>query len=396
MSVTQTSLPISTPRARREELMPVAVPVALVALLVGLIVAFKLVSADGNLTAFIAFGHLFTGQTHPPAGALLEGPTGYDGQFFWVLGHDPLLLHQSTIAQMRATSAPELFRIQRLGYPLLAFLLSAGQSAALPAVLLAINVIVLLAVTAGVGAWLRRRSISPLWALAITLSPGMLLPVLRDLSDPLSTACVIAGVLLWQARRRWPAAVALTVAVLTREVMIVLVVAIAVEVSVRGWRERDSRAAWLAITREACPVVLVPAAVFAVWQVYVTIRAGGLIGTSAAMLPFTNMVQEIAHAVPVWGGVGVVDIMFVLLMAIAVGLSVRCLWAGITPFSVAAGALCVSVVLPQFGDYWSDTRLAAPLFAVLLLDGLQRRDRAQVVVGTTAAGLSVLFLLAAL
>ena len=394
MSVTETSLPISSPRVRHQTLMPVAVPVILAALVIGFVLVVQLIHYHGNLTGFIVFGHVYAPSTRPPADAVYGGLTGYDGQFFYVLGHDPLLLHHSTIAQMRATVDPELFRIQRVGYPLLAFLLSGGQAGALPAALLGINVIALLAVTAGCGTWLRRRGISPMWALAISLSPGMLLPMVRDLSDPLSTACVLAGVLLWQARRRWPAALALTAAVLTREVMIVLVIAVALEAAHRAWRERRSPQAWRAVVAQAWPVVLVPAGVFAVWQIYVMIRAGGPLGTSPAMIPFTNMTQEIARAVPVAGGIGFVDIIWVVLMAVAVGLSVRCLRAGATALSVAACALCVSVVLPEFGDFWSDIRLAAPLFAVLLLDGLQRRDRPQIVVGTTAAALSVLFLLA--
>lgn len=376
--------------------MPVAVPVAVAAIVIGLILWVMLAQYHGNLTGFIVFGHAFAGWTRPPSNALYAGTNGYDGQFFWVLGHDPLLLHQSTVAQMRTSISPELFRIQRLGYPLLAFLLSGGRASALPAALLGINVIVLLTVTAGCGAWLRRRGISPLWALGITLSPGMLLPMLRDLSDPLSTACVLAGVLLWHARRRWPAALALTAAVITREVMVVLIAAVAIEVAVRAWRERHQPGVWRATLREAWPVVLVPTVVFAIWQLYVMIRAGGPLGTSPAMIPFTNMTQEIAHAIPVAGGTGFVDIIWVVLMAVAVGLSVRCLRAGLSALSMAAVALCISVVLPEFGDFWSDTRLAAPLFAVLLLDGLVRRDRPQVVVGTTAAALSGLFLLAAI
>jgi hypothetical protein len=394
MSVTESSLPLSAPRARREALMPVAVPVVLAALVIGFILAVQLVHYHGNLTGFIVFGKVFAPQTHPPAHAVYASLTGYDGQFFYVLGHDPLLLHNSTIAALRGTVDPELFRIQRLGYPLLAFVLSGGQSGALPAAMLAINVIVLLAVTAACGTWLRRRGISPLWSLAITLGPGMLLPMVRDLSDPLSTALVLAGVLLWQARRRWPAALALTAAVLTREVMIVLVAGVALETVVRTWRERHVPGAWRTLLREAAPVVLVPAVVFAIWQAYVMIRVGGPLGTSPAMIPFTNMTQEFVRAVPVAGGLGFVDMIWIVLMAVAVGLSVRCLRAGMTALSVASCGLCVSVVIPEFGDFWSDTRLAAPLFAVLLIDGLQRRDRAQVAVSTTAAALSVLYLLA--
>jgi len=61
----------------------------------------------------------------------------------------------------------------------------------------------------------------------------------------------------------------------------------------------------------------------------------------------------------------------------------------VTITSAAACALALSVVLPTMGDVWSDTRDTAPLFAVLLVDGLLRRDRRAVLICVAAAAMTV-------
>ncbi len=392
MSVTHSGLRIGEPARPRFGVASVVFPTMIVAGVLGLIAAAQIVHYHGNLTGFVYFGAGFAHATHPPAGWISGGPNGYDGQFFYVLAHDPLLLHDATLRQMRASG--EVFRIQRLGYPLLAFLLSGGRAGAIPAALVGVNLIVLVSVTAWFAAYARHRGWSTLWALAIGLMPGMLLPMLRDLSDPLATTCVLVGVLMWQARRRVPAALALTCAVLTREVMIVVIAGLAAELGMRIWRTRQTPDAWRAILAEAWPVVVVPAAVFAAWQAYVMIRAGGPLGTSQATIPFLNMVQEVVGSLragpttfALW------DLVYVALMFVAVLLAVRSLCRRVTVLSAAACALCVGVVIPVFGDFWSDTRLSAPLFAVLLVDGLQRRDRASVTVATAASAMTALILL---
>jgi hypothetical protein len=279
--------------------------------------------------------------------------------------------------------------MQRAAYPALAFLIAAGRPGAIPFALLAVNVIVLLAVAGGFAVYARRRGWSPLWAVAIALMPGMLLPALRDLSDPLATACVLAGLLAWQSGRRWPAALALTVAVLTREVMMVVVVAMAADAGVRAWRARGIPGALRDVASRSWPV-LVPTAAFAAWQVYVTARYGGGVGGAGLGLPLLNLVQEVRASIrnespfiAAW------DLVYVLLMLAASVAALMSLRRRVTVLSAGACALALGVLVPTFGDVWSDTRLSAPLFAVLLVDGLQRRDRRSVLIGAAAAAMTI-------
>jgi hypothetical protein len=367
----------------------VVTPVLVVAAVLALAIGSRLGANDGHLTGFIQFGSSFARFTHPPTGASTPSALGYDGQFFYVQALDPLLLRDSTVRSLGAAGAG--FRMQRAAYPALAFLIAAGRRGAIPFALLAVNVMVLLAVAAGFAIYARRRDWSPLWAVPIALMPGMLLPTVRDLSDPLATAGVLAGLLAWRGGRRWPAALALTVAVLTREVMIVVVVAIAVDAAARAWRAREVSGAPRDIALRAWPVLVLPSAAFAAWQAYITARYGGPVGGAGLGLPLMNLVQEVRgsiHSEPPF--IAAWDLVYVLLMLAATVAALMSLRRRVTVTSAGASVLALGVLVPTFGDLWSDTRLSAPLFAVLLVDGLQRRDRPSVMISAAAAAMTIL------
>jgi hypothetical protein len=390
MSIAHSDVELRPPaRAEASGLGHVVIPLLIVAVVLALVIGSHLGAYGGRLTGFIQFGSNFAGATHPPAGALITSPLGYDGQFFYVQALDPLLLHDSTVSSLHAGGAG--FRMQRVAYPALAFLVAAGQPGAIPFALLAVNVLVLLALTAGFAIYAHRRGWSTMWAVAIALLPGMLLATARDLSDPLATASVLAGLLAWRSGRRWPAALALTVAVLTREVMMVLVVAVAVEAAARAWRAREVPGAWRRIASRSWPVLLLPPAAFAAWQAYITGRYGGRVGGADLSLPLMNLVHEVRGSIhngpPLAAAWDLVYVVLILAAAVAALMSLR---RRVTITSAGACALALGVLVPVLGDVWSDTRLSAPLFAVLLVDGLQRGDRRSVLISTTAAAMTVL------
>lgn len=389
MSIAQPGAELRSPvRAVGRRSGRVVIPVLMVALVMALAISSDLSAYGGNLTGFIQFGSNFVSATHPASGALVQTPAGYDGQFFYVQALDPLLLHNSTLDSMRAAGSG--YRLQRAAYPALAFLIAAGQVGATPFALLAINVLVLLSVTVGFAIYAQRRGWSTWWALAIALMPGMLLPALRDLSDPLACAAVLAGLLLWRSERRWPAALALTVAVLTREVMMLAVVAVAAEAAVRGWRARAVPAAWRNIASRVWPVLALPSVAFAGWQAYITARYGGPVGGAALGLPVMNLVQEVRSALRIGSPlVAAWDVVYVMLILAAAAAALMSLRQRVTITSAGACALALGVLTPTLGDAWGDTRLSAPLFALLLIDGLQRRARLSVLISTAAAAMTI-------
>jgi hypothetical protein len=364
-----------------------------VAVLFAIVIGGRLHTYHGNATGFALFGAQFALYTHPPLNAEINSVYGYDGQFFYLLARDPLLLHASTLADFRHLTG-EAFRMQRVAYPALAFIAAGGDRSALPWTMLVVNLIVVLAATAGFALLARRYGWSPWWALAVGLLAGFLTGTLRDLSDPVAVASMVGGLLMWQRRRRWWAAAFLSVAVLAREPMALAVVAVAIDELVQWWRHRGEPGAVRTAVREAWPAVVVPALAYVGWQAYIGARYGTVVASSgqAYLPPFVGVVDEVGHALDdphvlnrIW------DLIYIALMVVGIGAAIAMVARGAsTAAAIAALLFGLSLLVLVFGDPWSYTRLSAPMFAALLVAGLQRRNPPALVVCAAAATLTVL------
>ncbi|MGA2012981.1 MAG: hypothetical protein ABSH51_20915 [Solirubrobacteraceae bacterium] len=368
-------------------------PAVIVALLLGLLVATGLLYYHGDPTGFIRFGRAFASRIHPPRGAVVDTARGYDGQYFWALARDPLLLRDRTVAAF----ADQGFRLQRVAYPALAYLLAAGRPAAIPWVLLAINVIAVLGITVVVGGYARTRGRSEAWGLAAGLLPGFLFATMGDLSDVLAVSAMLCGLIMWRRRRCWWAAGLLSVAVLAREPMMLAVAGVALEVGARAWQGGRLGAGARALARAAWPACAVPVLAFAAWHAYIQLRYGGSTadpGTAFA-LPFVAVwreAQRAAHGASIVHGAW--DLTYLALMLLGIGASVELLRRGCSAPAIAAVLFSLSLLVLTFGNDWSYTRLSAPLFACLLLGGLERRSRPSLAVCAAAAVLGMLVPLA--
>jgi hypothetical protein len=375
-------------RARR--ILEVLLPVLVVGSVLAVAIGVHLHDYRGNLTGFVQFGSYFAKATRPPHGAVvLSGPSryGYDGQFYYAFARDPLLLHDSSLRSFDG----EAFRTWRVAYPAVAFVLAGGQQHALPASLLAVNVVVVLALTAALAVYARRRGWSPLWAIAVGLLPGFLLATLRDLTDPLAAASVIGGLLAWNSRRRVLAASLLTVAVLGREVMILAVLAVALDAGVRAWRARGVEGTAWRTLRDAWPVVVVPTAAFICWQVYVAVRYGAVLQGAGTTKPFVTFIYGIRDASRLSSSSsGAWDIAYELLILAATAAAVLSLRRRSSALSIGAVLLALSVAIGRFSPIWGDTRDSLPVFALLLVIGLENRNRLNVSICLAAATMTAL------
>ncbi len=355
----------------------------------------QLDSYGGNVTGFAQFGSSFAGFTHPPAGAVILGggaQYGYDGQFYYVLARDPLLLHASaTLGDL----AGQVFRAGRVAYPALAASVSRVSGLTLALSMLVVNVAIVLALTAGFAIYARSRGWSTAWAVVLGLLPGMLLAPLRDLTDPLATACVVAGLIAWTRGHRWLAAAFLAVAVLAREVMVLAVVAVAVEAAARAWRTRAVSGSARAIVRECWPAVVIPAVAFLGWQAYVAVRYGGPVPGTSATFPFATFVDALRdaihskpHRLAGW------DVAYQLLVIAAVVVAVLSLRRDLSALSFAAALLALSLSVAGYEPVWGDTRDSLPVFALLLVSGLEHRRGVNLWICGAAAGMTALIPLA--
>jgi hypothetical protein len=360
-----------------------------VAIVFALFVGVRLADYGGNPTGFIEFGHDFVAHTQPPRGALVDSPAGYDGQFFWTQARDPLLLHRSTLTQLRS----EAFRTQRMAYPALAYVLAAGQEAAIPWTMLVINLLVVLAITVAFATYARQQGWSGWWALAVGVSPGFVLATMRDLSDPLAAASMLGGLLAWRRERRWLATALMTVAVLAREPMTLGVVAVAIDAAFVWWRSRGDPGSLRRAARRVWPVVLVPTLAFVGWQIYIDARFGTNVLASSPGIrpPLQNVIDEIrrsvnhdAPAATAW------DIGYLVLAVAGLAAAVAIVARRITDASVAALLFGATFVVLLLGDEWGDSRFGAPLFITLLLAALEERARLALWICVLAATMTAL------
>ena len=217
----------------------------------------------------LAFAHLGTYFTQHD----LNGTRGYDGQFYYYAAADP--------ANAAGLLDNASFRLQRIFYPVVIFLVALGQPAIMPYTMLGINWLSVMAGTWIVAGLLRGWGRSPWFALSYALASGVPVALTFDTAEPLTFALVALGVYCWERRRgvalaAEPApasgrrggsplwgALAFAAALLTRELAGFAVAGYAAAAGLR----RDKRAlAWAILPW--LPIVL--------WSAYLSISTGYL------------------------------------------------------------------------------------------------------------------------
>ncbi|HLH65523.1 MAG TPA: hypothetical protein VKV27_07455 [Solirubrobacteraceae bacterium] len=372
----------------------VAGPVLVVALALALLIGSRLADYHGDPAGFILFGQRFVRYTHPPAAAPVLSRYGYDGQFYWIQAGDPLLLDRSTLAGLAGFPG---YHLQRPAYPALAWLVALGRRSALPWAMLAVNVLAVLGLTAALAVFCARRGRSVWWALAAGALPGVLMPALRDLTDPLATATLLCGLLAWRSQRRFAAAALLAVSVLSRETGAVAVAAIMIETVLGCVRARADGPRVRALLRRAWPPLLIPTAAYAAWQAYLRLVPptvpGAPVPAAAAAVPtgtaggLWRRVEPVVHLpTTILSGWELVVVLLALAaMVTSAFLARRCRAAGVASLGLAA-----TMLVAPFVDQWALARYTAPLFGVLLIAGLEQRSRAATAIAAAAGATSLL------
>ena len=195
-----------------------AAPTAVVLLIYTLwLVSILPHSQDGRLFANLGNHFLRLSHASPIINAVPgidADPTsvGSDGQFVYYIALDP--------AHARYYIDVPPYRYTRIFYPLLARALSLGRAALIPYALLAINWLAIGGGTLAVAAWLKRRRISPWFALIYGLYPGLTVALRFDLTEALAYALVALAVYLFDTggtRHRTLSAIPFALSIFTRE-----------------------------------------------------------------------------------------------------------------------------------------------------------------------------------
>ena len=240
--------------------------------------------AQGSISRFILVGQHFATPAQLPRGIAVAPAYGYDGQFFYRLALDPLNFRLTAFG----ITVDRPYRFMRIGYPALTWLVSAGQHAVVPLLLVAVNVVAIGAIGFLGGVIARQAGRHALAGLLLPAYFGLITSLARDTAEPLAAACLLGGLLAIRARRPALAAVLLAYGALTRETVMVAVAAIAA-VQVFGIlaRRRPAR-----VSGDDLPW-LVPAVAFTAWQVVVRAATGSSTvladGGRNAGVPFTGL-----------------------------------------------------------------------------------------------------------
>jgi hypothetical protein len=270
---------------------PVRRTVALLALagaVIGAVVAISYVASQpspccGNLKPFVSI--LPTPLSRIDA-TLAQG----DGHAFAAIAEDPLMRRPEVFQDPRDFA----YRAQRPVWGYLTWAGSLGQPGAVGWVMVALTVLSCGLACAATALLLLDRARSAWWALLV---PVVGFETLTELTPELfGFALVACALLLWARDRRGPAIACLTVAALTRETMLIAVLALAAwelwhasGVSPRSWRSRVRPVVGLAI----------PFVAYGAWIVVIRLRLGDWpFNRSHDRLgfPLSGLVRALPHA----------------------------------------------------------------------------------------------------
>ena len=156
----------------------------------GFVLARLQIWAKGHISLFIMAGHTYTHDANVP----LVPAQGYDGQFYYRLALDPFDWAKTAFG----ITMDQSYRYTRIGYPLVAWVLSAGQHRLVPAVLVAVNLLGVAAMAYLGGMFARDSGRHALWGLAFVAYFGLVISVGRDTAEPLAEACMLGGLLAYR------------------------------------------------------------------------------------------------------------------------------------------------------------------------------------------------------
>lgn len=300
--------PVDVVAARRRDTHKVALAIALVVTVAAFALALARIATIDSVPEPADDDHFFTTTYDPPQDRLQKVITIADGQAWAALAQDPTFSHPEVF---KPGTAEFVYRAQRPVFGLLVWGASGGQAGAVPVALLVLTCLGVgaLAYAATLLADQQGRVRRYAWLAAVL--PGSMLVVVIMGPEPLSVALAVLGVYWWLERPRrlaW-AVVALTVAVLMRDTLVLVPLAMA------AWELVHNRSG----LRRVLPLAIPPLG-YATWVVVLRIRWGywsnqSSSGRGRLDLPFRGWIGAI-------GDVGVIRtgsfVLGAILLAIAI------------------------------------------------------------------------------
>lgn len=257
------------------------VTAVLAAALLTLFVGLRIAANNNEPSVFVHSGDAFVDRSLAPAELhyIRHNSVGYDGQFVYRLALDPLTRRKTDFGM---TLDQPAYRQQRITLPAVAWVVERTTPLTTMWSILVINVLALVGAAYCGGLLAARWGRNPLWGLLFAFAPGLVVGLSRALTEPLSWALLLAGLVWWIDRRYALAGVAFTLGILTRETVGVALFGLGVALVVDHVR---SRAGDWRTRAPAYAALVVPIGALLCWQFVLRQRWGNLpAGTSGANL----------------------------------------------------------------------------------------------------------------
>ncbi len=332
--------------------------VAAVALLLASLFALRvLADADWDVTVFAAFGEAdLPTRTYAEerlGDVFLRPDLGHDGRFFFVQSNDPWILHPDE--NIEVVDRP-LYRSQRMLYPVLA-----GGGGLLGPEAIVWGMLIINLIAMALGSWAVAQIAiemggSPWWGLAFVLNIGFFSEMNIGAAGVVAGAAAFGSVALWMKDRTAWAVTLMTLAVLSREAMLVAALGTSWYLWKRGKR------------RQAILATAVPATAATMWALYIRLRIGGGAGADQVEeigLPFVGFAKAYGSWLgnPVDLAVGLAMMLLFLLFVRRVLISGELVgWA-----FVGFVALAILFTEQVWVSYFNITRAIAPVITAFVL-----------------------------
>lgn len=290
----------------------------------------------------------------------VQDATGYDGQYYHMMAHDPLLRGGA----MQFLDNARL-RWRRILLPALAFAAAGGQGERVDSAYGAVVVGFVFLGTLWTARWAVAWGRHPAWGLLFLAIPAVAVSLDRYTTD-VALAALAVGFLVEGGALIWPI---LVLAPLARETGAILIAAYALHAALRReWR----RAAVAALA--SLPWII--------WLAYVARRTPADATVFASWVPFSGLMDRTLHPIQDSVATGwllraaILEYVGVLGMWAAVALTVVLLWKGKRDLTTCAAALFAAVFVAFLGQpqAWSGVysfgRTMSPLLIWLAMAGV--------------------------
>jgi len=255
------------------------------------------IAAGYDFSVFVIAGDRFVSAADLPSPLIVRPASdGYDGQFYYRIALDPFDFSRTAYG---VTLDGIAWRLQRIGYPLLAWIVSFGRPEALPAILVVLN-LAGLGVIAAIIARLIAEGRLPAWTLgAILIWPGFIVTLTHDTTEIVALAFLLAAIACHLDRRTFWCGALAAAAMLTRETTAAVCFGLLLGEIARS-RPSWSRAVQLAPYLAAFAPFLLWRAALAVWAG----ETSGAVGASNLDWPLVGalkMMVQVATGAGSWG-----------------------------------------------------------------------------------------------